>query len=81
MNKKDQRQLDILRRGRADAVEHLAASQEAINESLALLQRSDRMEAGQKSEKRRSIPKDTARIAPPERKRARAVPARGKSAK
>ena len=48
-----QRDLDTLRRGNDDAAEHIATSQEAIKDSLALLRRSDRMKAAQKPETRR----------------------------
>jgi hypothetical protein len=53
VNRKDQRQLETLRRGQVDAAEHVATSQEAIEDSLTLLQRSDRMQAARKSETRR----------------------------
>jgi hypothetical protein len=48
VNRKDQRQLETVRRGQVDTAEHLATSQEAIKESLAVLERSDRMEAAGK---------------------------------
>jgi hypothetical protein len=53
MNRKDQRQLETARRGQVDTAEHLATSQEAIKESLALLQRSEGMEVGRNPARRR----------------------------
>jgi hypothetical protein len=48
MNRKDQRQLETVRRGRVDTAEHVAKSREAIEDSLSLLQLSDNT-AGQKN--------------------------------
>jgi hypothetical protein len=53
VNEKDQRQLKKLRRGEADTAEQVVKSQEAIEDSLALLQGSDRMRVAQKPEVRR----------------------------
>ena len=53
MNRKDQRQLENLRRGEGDTAEQVAKSQEAIEGSLALLQRSYRMPVAQNPEIRR----------------------------
>jgi hypothetical protein len=51
MNRKDQRQLETVRRGQVDTAKHLAKSQEAIEESLSVLQHSDdRMEVVRKHE-------------------------------
>jgi hypothetical protein len=47
MNRKDQRQLETVRRGQIDTAEHVAKSREAIEDSLSLLQRRDST-AGQK---------------------------------
>jgi hypothetical protein len=50
VNRKDQRQLETVRRGQVDTAKHLAKSQEAIEESLSVLQRSDSMEVARKHE-------------------------------
>jgi hypothetical protein len=51
VNRKDQRQLETFRRGQADTAKHLAKSQEAIEESISALQRSnDKMEGARKPE-------------------------------
>jgi hypothetical protein len=49
-NGEHQRHLRDLRRGEADTAEQVAKSQEAIQDSLALLRRNDRTEVAQKSE-------------------------------
>ena len=66
MNRKHQKHLDAIRRGHAETVEHVATSQEAIEESLALLRRIDRIEAEQKprTRRRRSEGRDPDRAAP-----------------
>jgi hypothetical protein len=48
----DQRHLDVLRRGKDEAAEHIAKSQEAIDQSLALLRIVDTIEAEQKSRRK-----------------------------
>jgi hypothetical protein len=48
VNRKDQKQLETIRRGRDDAAEHIEKSREAIEDSMALLQDSDRKEIGQR---------------------------------
>jgi translation initiation factor 2 beta subunit (eIF-2beta)/eIF-5 len=48
VNRKDQRQLETVRRGRDDTAEHIEKSREAIEDSMTLLQGSDRKEVGQK---------------------------------
>jgi hypothetical protein len=53
VNRKDQRQLGTVRRGQADTAKHLAKSKEAIEESLSVLQRSDRTEVARKPEAER----------------------------
>jgi hypothetical protein len=52
-NSEHQRHLRDLRRGEADTAEQVAKSQKAIEDSLALLRRNDRMEVAQKPETRR----------------------------
>lgn len=52
MNRKDQRQLEHLRRGEVDTAEQIAKSQEAIEDSVAVLRQSDRMEVARKPETR-----------------------------
>jgi hypothetical protein len=47
-----QRHLRDLRRGEADTAEQVAKSREAVEDSLALLRRNDRMEVAQKPETR-----------------------------
>jgi hypothetical protein len=51
VNRKDQRQLENIRRGEADTAEQVAASQAAIEDSLALLHRTE--EVAQKRMTRR----------------------------
>ena len=51
MNRKHQEHLDTLRRGEAYTAKLVAKSREAIMESLALLQRSDRLEVARKSDR------------------------------
>jgi hypothetical protein len=53
VNRKDQRQLETVHRGRDDTVEHIEKSREAIEDSMALLQGSDKKEVGQKPEAHR----------------------------
>jgi hypothetical protein len=61
MNRRDQKRqisehqghLRDLRRGEADTAEQVAKSQEAIEDSLALLQRNDMMDVAQKPQARR----------------------------
>jgi hypothetical protein len=53
VNRKDQKQLETIRRGQVDTAEQVAKSQEAINESWAWLQPSDRVEVAQKPRIRR----------------------------
>ena len=52
-NSEHQMHLRDLRRGEADTAEQVAKSQEAIEDSLELLRRDDRMEVAQKPETRR----------------------------
>jgi hypothetical protein len=53
VNRKDQEQLQDIRRSRADTAEHVAKSRKAIEDSLSVLQRSDRTDVGQKPVTRR----------------------------
>jgi hypothetical protein len=53
VNRKDQRQLETVRRGRDETAEHIEKSREAIEDSMTLLQGSDRKEVGQKPEAHR----------------------------
>lgn len=48
VNRKDQKQLEPVRRGQGDKAEHLAKSQEAIEDLMALLHHSDRMEVARR---------------------------------
>jgi hypothetical protein len=48
VTRKDQRRLEILRRGHTDGAKHVAKSRAAIEDSLEALQRSDRMEVRKK---------------------------------
>jgi hypothetical protein len=50
VNRKDQRQLETVRRGQVDTAKHLAKSQEAIEESMSVLQPNDKAEVGRKPE-------------------------------
>lgn len=53
MNGKDQKQLQDIRRSHADTAVHVAKSRDAIEDSLSLLERSDKTEVGQKPVTRR----------------------------
>jgi hypothetical protein len=50
VDRKHQKHLDALRRGHAETAEHIATSQRAVEDSLALLRRIDTTEAEQKPE-------------------------------
>jgi hypothetical protein len=53
VNRKDQKQLQDIRRSRADTAEHVAKSRRAIEDSLSVLQSSDGTDVGQKPVTRR----------------------------
>jgi hypothetical protein len=57
VNRKDQRQLETVRRGQVDTAKHVAKSQEAIEESMSALQRSDKVEVARKPEADKRRPK------------------------